>query len=167
MDSDQINSLLLFVLLVALSAFFSSSETAYTSINHMRLKSEAENGDRKAQSALDLQNNYDSLLSTVLIGNNLVKIASSVIAALFFVELLPTYGALFAVIVTTVLLLLFGEITPKLYAKLKPETLAKTIAPILRLVMKLFKPIVWLFEQWQTFIKRIFPLATRSSSFRG
>ena len=102
MDSNQINNIIFFVVLVALSAFFSSAETAFTSANHIRLKHDAEAGDKKADLALKLQGNYDSLLSTILIGNNIVNIASSAIATVFFLRLFPVYGATIATIVTTI-----------------------------------------------------------------
>ena len=87
MDRQQINSILFFILLVIFSAFFSSSETAFTSASRIRLQTESENGDEKAKKALNLQNQFDSLLSTILIGNNLVNIASSSIATVFFIKL--------------------------------------------------------------------------------
>jgi len=158
MDSSQINSIIFFVILVMFSAFFSSSETAYTSVNRIRLENEADDGDQRAANALKLQGNFDSLLSTILIGNNLVNIASSAIATVFFVELFPTYGATIATVVTTLLLLLFGEITPKLIAKFYSETLSKATAPILSFLLKLFKPLVWFFEKWQGFVRKIIPM---------
>lgn len=163
MDSNHIKSILFFIILVILSAFFSSSETAFTSASRIRLQNESDNGDKKASTALGLQKKFDSLLSTILIGNNLVNIASSAIATVFFMELFPTYGATISTIVTTIMLLLFGEITPKLLAKISPESIAKSFAPILKLIMNLFKPIVWLFDKWQKFVKRIFPMSDNSA----
>jgi len=155
MSSNQLNSIIFFVILIFLSAFFSSSETAYTSVNRIRLQNEANDGNQSAKNALNLQENFDALLSTILIGNNLVNIASSAIATLFFVEISPTYGPTIATIVTTFLLLLFGEITPKLLAKFYSETFSKFSAPVLSFLMTLFKPFVWLFGRWQNFVKKI------------
>lgn len=159
MDSNQINSMVFFIVLIIFSAFFSSSETAFTSASRIRLQTESENGDKKAKRALKLQNQFDSLLSTILIGNNLVNIASSSIATVFFIKLSPTYGASIATIITTVLLLLFGEITPKLLAKISPEDFAKATAPFLKSIMSLLKPIVWVLNKWQQLIKKIVPLS--------
>lgn len=159
MDSQQINSILFFAILILLSAFFSSSETAFTSVSRIRLQNEADNGDKKAKNALSLQKQFDSLLSTILIGNNLVNIASSAIATVFFLQLFPTYGATIATVVTTILLLLFGEITPKISAKTDPESFAKASAPFLKILMALFKPFVWVFDKWQQFIKKMIPLS--------
>lgn len=158
MDGSQINSVLFFIVLVILSAFFSSSETAFTSANRIRLQNEADDGDNKSKKALDLQANFDSLLSTILIGNNLVNIASSAIATLFFVNLFPTYGPTIATIVTTIFLLLFGEITPKLLGRVYPESVAKAFSGPLSFLMSLFKPFVWLFGQWQKLVTRIIPM---------
>ena len=163
MDGNQINNILFFVVLIAFSAFFSSSETAFTSANRIRLKHQAEEGENKAKLAVKLQDRYDSLLSTILIGNNLVNIAASSIATIFFLNLFPTYGATIATLVTTILLLLFGEITPKLIGKVYSEELATRFAPVLNFIMKLLTPFVWLFNRWQTFVSRIIPLRPEDS----
>ena len=160
MDGSQINSIIIFFVCVGFSAFFSSSETAYTSVSRIRLKHASEDGDRQAQKALNLQQNFESLLSTILIGNNLVNIAASSIATLFFINLFPTYGATIATVATTVILLLFGEITPKLIAKVYSEPVAKKVATPINLLMKIFTPFVWIFSQWQKFIRRIIPLTS-------
>lgn len=163
MDSSQITSIIIFFICVILSAYFSSSETAFTSLRAVKLKTEAKNGNKRAAKALKLQSRFDDLLSTILIGNNLVNIASSSIATVFFVAIYPTYGATIATVVTTILLLLLGEITPKLLAKLAPETVAKFSAPILEFILLLFKPFVWLLSQWQKLVRKIFPVSDVSS----
>lgn len=160
MDGSHINSIIIFIVCVGFSAFFSSSETAYTSVSRIRLKHASEDGDRQAQKALNLQQNFESLLSTILIGNNLVNIAASSIATLFFINLFPTYGATIATVATTVILLLFGEITPKLIAKVYSEAVAKKVATSINLLMKIFTPFVWILSQWQKFIRRIIPLTS-------
>lgn len=162
MDSNQINNIIFFVVLVALSAFFSSSETAFTSASHIRLKHDAEAGDKKADLALKLQENYDSLLSTILIGNNIVNIASSAIATVFFLKLFPLYGATIATVVTTIILLLFAEITPKLLGKVYAESVATRFATPLNFLMTVFTPFVWLFQKWQLLISRIIPITDDS-----
>ncbi|MDN6639422.1 MAG: hemolysin family protein [Tetragenococcus sp.] len=165
MDSSQLTSIILFIICILLSAYFSSSETAFTSLSKIRLKNEAKDGDKRAGETMKLQEKFEALLSTVLIGNNLVNIAGSAIATVFFVNLFPRYGATIATIATTVLLLLFSEIAPKLLAKLAPERVAKLSTPILKLLMFLFKPLVWLLSQWQQFVKKLVPVgATQSIS---
>ena len=158
MDRNQINQIILFVILVALSAFFSSAETAYTSANSIRLRHAANNGDKKAALALKLQDKYDALLSTILIGNNIVNIASSAIATLFFIELFPRYGATIATVVTTILLLLFAEITPKSLGKVYAEPVATRFSTPLNILMKLLTPFVWLFEKWKVLVSQIVPI---------
>lgn len=153
----MLGPIIIFIICVALSAFFSSSETAYTSINELRIENEARQGDTSARKALNLTRKYDKLLSTILIGNNIVNITASSVATLFFVALYPRYGATISTVVTTLLLLLFGEITPKLVAKIMPEDIAKRFATPLDLIMKLFTPLVWFFSKWQGFVAGFLP----------
>ena len=163
MGTDQVTSIGIFILCIILSAFFSSSETAFTSANQHRLKNQAEEGNRQAQQAEKLINQYEQLLSTILIGNNLVNILSSAVATLFFVQLFPIYGATISTIVTTIILLIFGEITPKLVAKLFPEKLAKQFSGILTVLNKLFSPVVWVLSQWQRLVIGLLPVKNSPS----
>lgn len=163
MDSAHITSIIIFFICIILSAYFSSSETAFTSARAVKLKTEAKNGDRKAARAVKLQNRFEEVLSTILIGNNLVNIASSSVATIFFVSFYPTYGATISTIVTTIILLLLAEITPKLLAKLAPEKIAKLSSPILEILLVIFKPLVWLLSQWQRMIKKILPVSSVNS----
>src|SRR5699024_12339564 len=93
-----------------------------------------------------------------------VNIASSSIATVFFIKLSPTYGASIATIITTTLLLLFGEMTPKLLAKISPANFAKATAPLLKIIMSLLKPIVWILNQWQHFIKKLVQLSNNEKN---
>lgn len=163
MDSSYITSIFIFFICVFLSAYFSSSETAFTSARAVKLKTEAKNGDKRAETALKLHENFDAILSTILIGNNLVNIASSSIATIFFVSIYPTYGATIATVVTTIILLLLGEITPKLLAKLAPEKVAKTSAPILKVIAWAFTPFVWLLGKWQKIVRYFMPATDAQS----
>ena len=129
MDSDIIRSIIILAVLVMLSAYFSSSETAFTSANRIRLRNEAEKGDKRAELTLKLAENFDAVLSTILIGNNIVNIAMSAIATLLFVSWFPVYGPTIATVVMTIIILIFGEITPKSIAKAKSEPLAKVSTP--------------------------------------
>ena len=103
--------IVIMLVLVALSAFFSSTETAFSSLNRMRLKNMAEHGSKRAQAALDLEERYDELLSTILVGNNIVNIALSSIGTLFFIKLVGSGGAGLSTAVITVVVLIFGEIS--------------------------------------------------------
>ena len=97
------------VICVVLSAFFSSSETAYTSVNKIRLKSMAQSGGKRAQLALNLAEDYDRLITTILVGNNIVNIAGTALATVLFTQLLGSYGPTVSTVVMTVLILIFGE----------------------------------------------------------
>ncbi|WP_027108489.1 HlyC/CorC family transporter [Lacticigenium naphthae] len=156
MDSDSFTSVGLLILLMIASAFFSSSETAFTSANRIRLKNEAEKGDKKAKRAMYLMDKYDNVLSTILVGNNIVNIASSAIATLLFVSYYPTYGPTIATIVMTVVVLIFGEISPKTIAKENAEAYTKFSAPLLYFLMVLLTPVNWLFEKWKVILDKLF-----------
>ena len=138
------------VFLVACSAFFSASETAFSSLNQIRLKSRAEDGDASAARVLAMAENYDKLLSTILIGNNIVNIAAASIGTILFTRALGAErGATMSTIVLTIVVLIFGEVTPKSLAKEMPETVATAVSPMLNLLMILFTPLTWLFSQWK------------------
>lgn len=141
------------VILVAFSAFFSASETAFSSLNQIRLKSRAESGDKAAARVLAMAEQYDKLLSTILIGNNIVNIGASSIGTVLFIKLLDAErGPTVSTIVLTVAILVFGEVSPKSLAKEMPETIATAVAPFLNLLMTLFTPLTWLFTQWKKFL---------------
>ena len=113
-DGSSIFMITALIVLIMLSAFFSASETAYSSLNMIRLKSRAEDGDKQAAKVLALAERYDSLLSTILIGNNIVNIGASSLATVLFSRLLGNaYGPTASTIVMTLLVLTFGEITPE------------------------------------------------------
>ena len=114
LDSSSIAMIVALLLLVAMSAYFSATETAFSSLNRVRLRSKAENGNRRAALALRLADDYDRLLSTILIGNNIVNITATTVSTLFFTKLLPVYGPTVSTIVLTVIILVFGEISPKI-----------------------------------------------------
>ena len=138
------------VILVAFSAFFSASETAFSSLNQIRLKSRADDGDRTAARVLAMAEKYDKLLSTILVGNNIVNIAAASIGTILFTRALGAErGATMSTIVFTIVVLIFGEVTPKSLAKEMPETVATAVSPMLNLLMVLFTPLTWLFSQWK------------------
>ena len=150
MDDGSITLLAALIILVAFSAFFSASETAFSSLNQIRLKSRAEDGDSAAARVLAMSEKYDKLLSTILIGNNIVNIAAASIGTVLFTRLLdPERGATVSTFVLTIVVLIFGEVTPKSLAKEMPETVATAVSPFLNLLMILFTPLTWLFTQWK------------------
>ena len=164
MDPQSITMIVALFLMVAFSAYFSATETAFTSLNRIRLKSKADAGDRRAARTLALAEDYDRLLSTILIGNNIVNISASTLGTVLFTKHVGTaYGPAVSTIVLTVIILIFGEISPKSLAKEQPEAFAMFSAPILRLLMLILRPLNFLFAQW----KRLLSLIFRSSSDSG
>jgi len=145
------------IALVAMSAFFSASETAYTSLNRARLKAMANGGDRRAAKALALSENYDRLLSGILVGNNIVNILSASLATVLFVRLLGGAGVSVSTAVMTIVVLMFGEIAPKTIAKDRPEQVALAVCPLLSAILVVLTPIVFLTTCWQKLIYRIVP----------
>ena len=143
--------------LIALSAYFSATETAFTSLNRIRLKTRADDGDKRAARTLALAADYDRLLSTLLIGNNIVNIGLSSLATVLFIKLLGgDSGATVSTIVTTIVVLIFGEVSPKSIAKESPETIAKFSAPFLHILMIVLTPVTFLFSQWKKLVSRFF-----------
>ncbi len=132
---------ILILILIMMSAFFSAAETAFSSVNRIRLKSMSENGSRGAERALKILKKYDKALTTILIGNNVVNIATSSIATMLAVSLLGEhYGSLAATIITTVVVLIFGEILPKSIAKDFAEPICIAISAVLSFMMIIFTP---------------------------
>ena len=118
-------SLLIIAFCIVMSAYFSATETAFSSLNRIKMKNMAEKGNRRAVLVLQLSESYDTLLSTILIGNNIVNIASASLATVLFVRLLgEESGPSISTLVTTVVVLIFGEISPKSIAKESPERFA-------------------------------------------
>ena len=155
MDDGSITLLVALIVLIAFSAFFSASETAFSSLNQIRLKSRAEEGDTSAARVLAMAEKYDKLLSSILIGNNIVNIAAASIGTVLFTKWLgEERGATASTIVLTVVVLIFGEVTPKTLAKEMPETVATAVSPVLSLLLTLFTPLTWLFSQWKKLLGR-------------
>jgi putative hemolysin len=150
MDDGSMTLWVALVILVGFSAFFSASETAFSSLNQIRLKSRAEDGDSSAARVLAMAEQYDKLLSTILIGNNIVNIAAASIGTILFTQMLGAErGATMSTIVLTIIVLIFGEVTPKSLAKEMPEKVATAVSPFLVLLMALMTPLTWLFTQWK------------------
>lgn len=149
----------IFVLLV-LSAYFSATETAFTSLNRIKIKNMAGEGNGKAKRVLNLEERYDTLLSTILVGNNIANIATTAIATVLFVKLYGYCGPTIATIVITLTVLIFGEISPKSLAKEYPEKFAMFSAPLMQLLMNVFMPVNWVFSKWKLLLRLIFKVNT-------
>lgn len=143
--------------LLLLSAFFSATETAFTSLNHIKMKNMANDDVKNAKLVLKLEDRYDKLLSTILIGNNIANIGMTAIATVMFVALLGgSLGPTASTVVMTVAVLIFGEISPKNIAKEHPEGFALFAAPIMRGLMWLFTPLNVLFSLWKKLLGKLF-----------
>ena len=143
------------LLLVCMSAYFSATETAFSSLNRIRLKSWAEDGNQRAALALQLSEDYDRLLSTILIGNNIVNITATSVGTVLFTKLAGTvYGPTVATVVLTVVVLIFGEVSPKSIAKESPERFAMASAPLLRVFLAILRPLNFLFALWKRLLNR-------------
>ena len=143
--------------LVLLSAYFSATETAFSSLNKTRLKTMAEKGNKRAKQTLKIAEHYDKLISTILIGNNIVNIALASYGTIFFVnKLMLDSGATISTLVITVVVLIFGEVSPKSIAKDSPESFAMFSAPVIRVLVKLLTPINFIFTRWKRLLSKIF-----------
>lgn len=141
-------------------AFFSSTETAFTSANKIRLKSLASAGNKRAALALKILDDYDTLLSTILIGNNIVNIVATSLATVLFTKWLGgEFGVTVSTVVMTVVVLIFGEITPKSLAKEVPEKFAMFAAPIMRFLSLVLTPLNALFSGWKKLLRKLFHFA--------
>ncbi len=142
-------------LCVALSAYFSASETAFMAVSRVRLKNRQQQGDRRAARALDLADRGDQLLSTILVGNNLVNIAAAAIATVLFTMWVGDMGATLSTVVMTVLILIVGEVTPKTLARRFPERVALAVARPLYVLMRVFTPVNALFNRLQRLLVKL------------
>ena len=155
---------ILLAVLLAFSAYFSASETALSTVNKIRLKSYADNGSKKAKIALDIAENYDRTISTILVGNNVVNTASAALMTTVTTALFGASGAVIATAVTTVLVLVFGEILPKTYGKENSEKLALTIAGSMHFLIVLLTPVVSIFRLLQWAMVRLCSKGDKSPS---
>ena len=163
-DLSIVGYLVGILICVVFSGYFSASETAFTTINQIRLKTLADNGDSGAALVLKISENYDKMLTTILIGNNIVNIASASMATLMFAALLmdQDLGASVSTAVMTIVVLIFGEVSPKCLAKENPEAFARFSAPILKLLMFVLTPVNFLFMQWRKLLSLVFKKKTES-----
>ncbi len=147
MDSSHIVQLVIIGVLVFLSAFFSSSETALVTVNKIRMKNMAENGDKRAAKVLKVTSDSGKMLSAILIGNNIVNIGASSIATILAVDIFGDIGSGIATGVLTLVVLLFGEITPKTMATIKADEFALLIAGIIDTLMIILTPVIFIINK--------------------
>ncbi len=154
---EHIGTLIIIFFLICFSAFFSASETSYTSANKIRLKSKAEGGSKAAERALKIIHKYDKTLTTILIGNNIVNILTSSLATVMCISLFgEEMGSLVATVAATIIVLIFGEILPKTIAKSNAETFACAISGIMTFLMTVFTPLSAVFILLQRGANKLF-----------
>ena len=157
MDPDSLFSLLMIVLMLLLGTYFSAAETAFSALNRIRIKNMAEEGSKRASLVLMMHDSFDKLLSTLLVLNNVVTLIAAAISTLLFIRYFgPEMGATLSTIILTVIVVFFGDITPKSLAKESPEKFALFCAPLLYFCMVLLTPVSYLFLHWKTFLSRVF-----------
>lgn len=152
--------LIALIILILMSSFFSSMETAFSCANRIKLRSLATNGNKRAKQVLYLaETNYDRFISTDLVGNNIVNITASTIATIFFAKLIQNGSSeVVSTVVMTLAILIFGETTPKFIAKTFPEKIAMAFCPVVMFFYYLFYPITMLFGGWKWLLSKIFRL---------
>lgn len=152
MENSEIGQIILVLVMMVFSALFSSTETAYSSVNKLRLKNYSAQGNKKAAKALRLANKFDDVLTVVLIGNNIVNITTSSVSTVIFIGIFGSKGSVISTVVVTVLVLIFCEVLPKSYAKRNAEKLALTFAGPLSVLVIIFKPFVLMLNKLSSLI---------------
>ncbi|MEG0754212.1 MAG: hemolysin family protein, partial [Angelakisella sp.] len=158
MDSIDLSTILVVVALLGCSAFFSAAETAFSSVNLLRIRSMAEEGNRNAKTAVRITSQFDKMLSTILIGNNVVNIGLSSLTTVIATNAFGSSGVAIATGVATFLVLTFGEIIPKSLAKENSEGIALSFAPLLSVLMLVLTPVAVVFMQ----LRRVFTRGVQS-----
>lgn len=161
MDSQTVRLIIVMILLVLFSGFFSSAETAFSSLNKVKLKSmmTSDKKSKRIKKTLELSDQYDIVLSTILIGNNIVNIACTSIATLVFTGFFgENLGTTLSTIIMTIIVLIFGEVTPKQIAKEKAENYAILVTPIIKFFVIIFSPLNMFFRGWKKLLNKVFGL---------
>lgn len=153
MENVDIGQIILVLIMMIFSALFSSTETAYSSVNKLRLKNYESQGDKRAAKALKLANKFDDVLTAVLIGNNIVNITTSSVSTVIFIGIFGSKGTAISTVVVTILVLIFCEVLPKSYAKRNAEKLALLFATPLSILVIIFKPFVMFFNALSSMFK--------------
>lgn len=147
MGPSETGQLIAIIILLCLSAFFSSSETALTTVNQIRMRTLADNGDKRAARVLHVTGNPGKMLSAILIGNNIVNLSASSISTSLAIHLLGNTGAGIATGILTFLILIFGEVTPKTMATIKADSMSLTVAAPIGFLMKILTPVIFIINK--------------------
>ena len=156
MDSSDAIQLLILVVLLALSAFFSSSETALTTVNKIRMRTLADAGDGRAEFVMKVISNPGKMLSAILIGNNIVNLYASSLSTMLATRLWGNEAVGFATGVLTLLILVFGEITPKTVSTISAESIALRFAKIIYIIMIVLTPVIYIVNHLSFFVLKLF-----------
>lgn len=156
-ENAALFQIIILLILVVLSAFFSAAETAYTSFNKIRMRRLAKT-KKTAMHAINLSHNYNKILTTILIGNNIVNITAASIATVLFTRYYGNLGVTLSTVILTIVILIFGEITPKTLAKERPEGFAMFAALPISFISKILYPLIFLFNHWKKLLIKIFKL---------
>lgn len=159
---DNLPLIIVIALLIAGSAFFSATETAFTKFNRIKMKTAAANGDKRAKLVMKLDEKYDSLLSSILVGNNIVNILSTSLATVLFTRLFGESGVPVATAVMTTLVLIFGEITPKSIANDASLDMSKFSAPVMSILTTLLTPVNFLFSLWKALVNKLLKIKNKN-----
>lgn len=161
MTPTDVVILIAYISMIVLSAFFSACETAYSSVNKVRLRTYEAAGNKKASKVLKMTENYDRLLSAILTGSNIVNITAATLGTLLFSSLIAKadLAATVSTIVTTAVIVIFGEITPKSIARERPESFCMMLNPLVWFVCLILTPVNELFLLWKKLLKKIFKLS--------
>ena len=148
--------LIILIILVLFYSFFSASETAFSSLNKIKLKALANSGNIRAARTLELTEDFSKLLTTILIGNTIVNVVSASLATVLFTRILGGNGVAVSSVVMTLVIMIFGEIIPKNMAKYVPEKYAMACTPLLRFMVFIFTPLTFIFRYLEKLIARFY-----------
>lgn len=162
MDGDPAGSIILFVLLMFCSAYFSGTEISFASVNQIHMMSKASKGIKSAERVLKILDNFDEALTVLLIGNNIVNIAMATIATVIATQIWGTQAVTISTVVTTVAVFIFGEMLPKCFAHSCNESFAQAVSGSLMILMKLLKPLSCLFTAISDLVSKPFKKHTEN-----
>ena len=165
MDTTGVIQLIVIFVLIGLSAFFSSAETAFTTVNRVRMKTPADEGNSRAAAALTVLGHYSKMLSTILIGNNIVNLSASSVATTFAISLWGNKAVGIATGVLTFVILMFGEIIPKTWAMQRAEFISLMFSPLIRMLMTVLTPVIFLVDMLSNWILKLLHISSEGNNF--
>lgn len=164
MDTSGVIQLISLFLLLLLSGFFSSAETAFTTVNRVRIRTLVEEGSKRAQTTQKILDNYSKMLSTILIGNNIVNLTASSLATTLAIKIWGSFAVGIATGILTILVLLFGEIIPKNLAMIYSEKISLSYSGVIYLLMTLFTPVIFIVDGLSNGIMKLFHINPNKKS---